>query len=437
MKKSLIENDIQKMKSLIGYSIGETISEQEEKYGNCSGNNSIKPPVVSRVAFSKNEDGTPKRASIAFTAYFVATVSSEKVYEKALLMVRQELTSRLSKENKNFLNTHNMDVVNIVKVVGSASNFNSYALQPTYNNVGKKYTEGELSQSPFDTLPKVGNTRWDQNLGYAENRWKKLINTINNKGEQIGFTINDNVEPQTIIAKITDTGGCTDEKRNESEYPQPGQYVNITFQCGFSPKPLGEEQKRKVFNCAKGLRVIVGYFKSGAGGETIDGISIPANSRDHGCDFATFDIRCNGVEVGIANMNNGPEFFTGSSKARVGISKSDNPNLVQRISPTNLPKSYGKGESAVNVFSVNDKLLKQMIEKSPKGLLELTIQGKKGTLTRALYHGDAPMVCVYTVDKYGKLLNKIYGPKEPFGKIKGDVGGNRRKLVKFNPCKTI
>ena len=51
-------------------------------------------------------------------------------------------------------------------------------LQPTYNNAGKEYADTELSQPPFDTLPKVGNTRWDQNLGYAENRWKKLISTI-------------------------------------------------------------------------------------------------------------------------------------------------------------------------------------------------------------------------------------------------------------------
>lgn len=432
------------MKSLIDYNIGETITEQEEKYGNCSGNNSISDPVVSRVVFSRNENGTPNKASIQFTAYFGATISSEKVYEKALLMVRQILTSKLSEENKNFLSTHNMDVVNIVKVVGSASNYNAYALQPTYNNAGKEYADTELSQPPFDTLPKVGNTRWDQNLGYAENRWKKLISTINNKGKQIGFTITDNLTPQTIIAKITDTGGCTDEKRNESKYPQPGQYVNINFQCGFSRKPLGEEEKRKMFNCASGLRIIVGYFKYEGGGETIDGIPIPANSRQHGCDFATFDIRCNGVQVGIANMNNGPEYFTGSTKSRVGISESDNPNLVKRISPGNPPKKYGYGESAVNVFGVNDNLLKQMIEKSPKGLLQLTIEGKEGTLTRSNkgqqkgYHGDAPMICAYTVDGNGKLEKIIYGPKEPYGKISGDVSGNERPLGKaFNPCKSI
>ena len=239
-----------------------------------------------------------------------------------------------------------------------------------------------------------------------------------------------------------------DEKRNKSGYPQPGQYVSITFTCGFSPKPLGEEEKRKVFNCAQGLRIIVGYFKKGSGGETIDEIPIPANSRQHGCDFATFDIKCNGVEVGIANMNNGQNYFKKKSETRLGISKSDNPNLIKRISPSKPPPTEpgrgGEGESAVNVFAVKDKELKKMINKSPQGLLQLTIEGKQGSLTRSDkgqtkgYHGDAPMICAYTVDRNGKLEKIIYGPKEPYGKISGDVSGNERPLGKaFNPCKSI
>ena len=447
MKRHLVENEIRKMKSLIDYNIGETITEQEEKYGNCSGSNNIPDPKLRTVAVSKGDDGKPERCKIRFTAYFGATISSEKVYEKALLMVKQKLIEQLPK-NKNFLDTHSIDVLTVQRVVGSASNYNEYALQPTYNNVGKEYTDVELSQPPFETLPKAGNTRWDQNLGYAENRWKKLISTIKKKGKDIGFAVKNEITPQNITAKITDTGGCIDEKRDVSKYPKPGQYVDITFFAGFSRKPLGEEQKRKMFNCASGLRIIVGYFKKGGGGETIDGITVPASSREHGCDFATFNIKCNGVEVGIANMNNGQGYFKKKSGTRLGISKSDNPNLIKRISPSKPPPTErgrgGEGESAVNVFAVNDKLLKQMIEKSPTGLLQLSIEGKQGSLTRSDkgqtkgYHGDAPMICAYTVDRNGKLEKIIYGPKEPYGKISGDVSGNERPLGKaFNPCKSI
>jgi len=442
VKRNLIENDIKKMKSLIDYNIGETITEQEEKYGNCKGTNKVPPPVVRELAVSKGKDGKPARCRIRFTAYFGATISSEKVYQKALSMVKQKLISKLAKENKNFLDTHSIDVLNIQRVVGSASNHNAYALQPTYKNDGKEYTDAELSQPPFNTLKKVGDTRWDQNLGYAENRWKKLINTINNKNLKTGFTIKNKINPQNITAKITDTGGCIDEKRDIGKYKNPGQYVDITFIVGFS---ISAGHQEKLFNCAQGLRIIVGYFKQGGSATPIDGIPIPANSGEHGCDFATFDIKCNGVEVGIANMNNGQGYFKKKSGTRLGISQSDNPNLIDRISPSKPPPTEpgqgGKGESAVNVFAVNDKLLKQMIKKSPKGLLQLTIEGKQGSLTRSNkgqtkgYHGDAPMICAYTVDRNKKLEKIIYGPKEPYGKIKGDVSGKERNLGKaFNPC---
>ena len=144
-------------------------------------------------------------------------------------------------------------------------------------------------------------------------------------------------------------------------------------------------------------------------------------------------------------MNNGQGDFKKKSGTRLGISQSDNPNLIERISPSKPPPKEkgrgGEGESAVNVFAVNDKLLKQMIKKSPKGLLQLTIEGKQGSLTRSDkgqkkgYHGDAPMICAYTVDRNGNLEKIIYGPKEPYGKIEGDVSGKERNLGKaFNPC---
>ena len=59
MKRHLVENDINKMKSLIDYNIGETISEQEEKYGNCSGSNSIEPPIIGEIKLGKNKEGKP------------------------------------------------------------------------------------------------------------------------------------------------------------------------------------------------------------------------------------------------------------------------------------------------------------------------------------------------------------------------------------------
>jgi hypothetical protein len=426
MKRHLIESDIQKMKSLINYKIGETITEQEEKYGNCSGSNEIQPPVIGQLKINKDQEGKPVNIVFSFRAYFGAAKSSVEVYMEALSSVKQKMTELLAAENLEGLYT--LDLVTMTKVVGSASNYYKGALQPTWKNNGYMYKPEELSKPPFDTLPKPGDSNWDTNMVYAENRWKGLVNVIKTKGKELGFTVKDGIEPEQITAKITDTGGCTDEKRDSSKYPKAGQYVQIGGIMNLIPRELTTGEKEKLFNCAKGLRVIVGYFAPREGGRKISGISVPANSGSHACDYATFDIKCNDIPVGIANMNNGTSYFGKNPKATVGTDKSDNPNLVERISPSE------RGGSAINVLGVSDDLLKQMIEKSPNGLLNLTIQGKRGTMVRDLYHGDAPMVCAYTVDENGKLLSRIYGPREPFGKSAGDVSGEERELVKFNPC---
>jgi hypothetical protein len=426
MKIRLIENEINKMKSLISYDLGQTISEQEEKYGNCGGSNKISLPKISQLKIvSDPKTQKPTGVKFKFSAYFGAA-NTEDVYTQALGLVKKGIMTEL--ENKNLTGLYDMSLIGLFEVVGSASNYLSVPLQPTYQNNGSPIEAELFTQPPLDALLKKGDAEWDKNLGYAESRWEGLVNTINQKGKELGFSVRDGIQPKKITAKITDTGGCTDEKRDASKYPKPGQYVTISGYMKLVPRPLTVSEKEKLFNCAKGLRVIVGFFAPKEGGRVISRIEIPANSGPHACDYATFDIKCNGIPVGVANMNNGSQYFAKNPKATVGTDKSDNPNLVERISPS------GRGGSAINVLGVNDDLLKQMIEKSPNGLLNLTIQGKKGTLVRELYHGDAPMVCAYTVDDKGKLINQIYGPKEPFGASKGDVGGGVRRLVKFNPC---
>ena len=453
MKKNLIENEIKKMKSLITYNIGDTINEQTEvKYGCKSSKdyqmgspNEISKPTVGEVNVLKNRKGTPVEIETSFIVYFMAAKSSDLAFGKVFDIVYEKVAEILGAEKKDA--KYNLELLEIKDVVGSASNYLSGPLQPNYDNSGKPMSPQLLSKPPYDTLPKAGDTTWDSNMGYAEARWTKLIKYIQGKeGKKKGISIAaGGVKPQQITAKITNTGGCNDETRNTKDYPKSGQYVKVQMKMKLVPRPLTAGQKETMFNCAQGLRIIIGYFKNGGGVTKIDGIDIPANSRQHGCDYATFDILCNGIPVGIANMNNGEQFNSNNPKVKKGITQSDNPNLVQRKNPSNVPKEWGKGETVYSVFSVKDKLLKQVIEKSPTCDLKLTIRGTEGSLTRDStktkanglkegYHGDAPMVCAYTVGRGGKLLKQIYGPKEPFGKIKGDVPRKGRTLIKFNPC---
>jgi len=63
----------------------------------------------------------------------------------------------------------------------------------------------------------------------------------------------------------------------------------------------------------------------------------------------------------------------------------------------------------------------------------MAIRGNSDSLDRqGKYHGDAPMVCVFVLDKEG---NKkiVYGPKEPFNSS-GNVGPQARFMGSFNPC---
>ena len=436
MKKRVIENDIKKMKSLISYDLGQTIREQEEKYGNCGGSNKISPPKISQLQILYNKK-TQKPSSVRFTfaAYFGAA-KTEDVYTQALGLVKKGIMTKL--ENKNLAGLYDMNLVDISQVIGSASNYLSGPLQPTYNNNNEPINPQLLTQPPFDTLPKKGDYNWDKNLGYAESRWKGLVNTINQKGKELGFSVKDGIQPKKITAKITDTGGCTDEKRDSSKYPNPGQYVIVRGGIKLSLRPLGDVEKEEIFNCAKGIRIVVGYFRKGGASTSIgDGSpKIRANSSIHKCNYATFTIKCNKEVVGISNMNNG-DSFDKIPKAMKGISQNaDNPDLINRKAPNDA------GDTVYSVFAVQDKKLKEIISKSTDGLLTLGMEGTPNTLLRrGKYHGDAPMVFIYIANTDGQYERTIYPANEPFAKAKtsreNDVAGTYKPLVTFDPCKKL
>ena len=434
MKIRLIENEINKMKSLISYDLGQTISEQEEKYGNCGGSNKISLPKISQLKIvSDPKTQKPTGVKFKFSAYFGAA-NTEDVYTQALGLVKKGIMTEL--ENKNLTGLYDMSLIGLFEVVGSASNYLSVPLQPTYQNNGSPIEAELFTQPPLDALLKKGDAEWDKNLGYAESRWEGLVNTINQKGKELGFSVRDGIQPKKITAKITDTGGCTDEKRDASKYPKPGQYVTISGYMKLVPRPLTASEKEEIFNCAKGIRIVVGYFKEGGGSTSIgDGSpNIPANSGTHKCNYATFTIICNKEVVGISNMNNG-DYFDKIPKAMKGISQNaDNPDLIKRVAPT------GKGDTVYSVFALQDKKLKEIISKSTDGLLTLGMQGTPDTLLRnGRYHGDAPMVFIYIANEDGKYERTIYKAREPFVK-KGsatDVEGTYKQLVTFDPCKKL
>jgi hypothetical protein len=187
--------------------------------------------------------------------------------------------------------------------------------------------------------------------------------------------------------------------------------------------------------CIPKLKILIGYIKQGFG---LDGVQIGANlKQNHQCDVATFTIYCNGVAIGVSNLNNGTiRLAKTKPEVLVGAQSYTNENASIEYVP---PERYGG--QVYSVFTLTDSAINKIINNSPDGKLKFGIMGTAGTYTRddqgnqgvinANYHGDAPMVVIYNNDGSG---DTIYSG-EPWSGA-GDIpSGQYKQLVSVDPCK--
>ena len=426
--------------------VKKVISEQSES-DNCTGTNEITPPFIKTEIIYKDENdkfGTggdiPAVVKFSLRAYFPTAGSSDEAYQDALSQLKQQVEDELS--SKNLIAEYDLVLVKINKVIGSASNYFNGPLQPTHRG-GKPIDSSKLSSEPYVNLPKEGDSNWNKNKGYADSRWENMVSYINKNGKSLGFGVSKDLKaPKETEFRISDTGGCTDEKRDVNKYKGSGQYVFVQGIIKLEPKPLDPDKIEEFAECATGLKIIVGYFKEST--TAMDtGIKMPKNSiafkKPHVCDYATFTVYCNDISVGISNMNNGPYRLKDKNPdAMVGL---DQPNVRYR------PPSKGKvdgieglGDTVYSIIDVDEDKLLEIIKNSTNGSIKMTIKGTEGTLKRPKsngLHGSAPMVCAYIDEEIGgKTKRKIvYGPKEPFGDSGKDVSPtDEQSMGSFNPC---
>jgi hypothetical protein len=432
-KIQLTEQEVSSIRGLYPLANKKVLNEQsvyekiKKSYSEpCSGSNEIKEPVVNvKVVYDKNN--IPIRANFTLKGYFGATKSANKVYNEALLQMKEKIFAELS--SKQVIGNYDLGLVFIKKVIGSASNFLNGPLLPTHSLYGKPISPQALAREPYNNLPKEGDSNWNKNKGYADSRWENMVSFIKNNGNSIGFSVGTELKnPKTIESRITDTGGCTDEKRDINNFPNPGQYVLIEGVMKLTPKPLDDDDIELLTECAEGLKIIVGYFAQSM--KAMDtNIRMPQNSSTHNCDYATFTISCNGIPVGISNMNNGKQ-RNRNKLAMVGLSQEN----VRRRAPKQ------EGDTVYSLISVGSDQLRKIIQNSKNGRVDMRIEGTRGSLRRPKsdgYHADAPMVCAYVEDTDGSK-RIVYGPKEPFGKSARDVGqGVSKPMGSFNPCITV
>lgn len=419
--------------------VKKVISEQVES-NECTGTNEIKPPFIKTEIRYKDENGkfgtggdVPAVVKFHLRAYFPTAGSSDEVYQDALLQLKQQVEDELSSKQLNA--KYDLVLVKVDNVIGSASNYLNGPLQPTHYR-GKPIESSKLSSEPYMSLPKEGDSNWNKNKGYADSRWGNMVSYINKNGKSLGFGVGKDLKaPKETEYRITDTGGCTDEKRDANKYKGPGQYVIVNGYIKLEQKPLDGDDIVRLSECATGLKIIVGYFKQNMSAMDT-GITMKKSSTNHTCDYATFTVSCNGIPVGISNMNNGER--RNEKGAMIGLNQE---NVVRRA-----PKQ--EGDTVYSLITVSDEQLKKIVAKSKNGKVYMTIQGTEGTLLRprsnqrpgGTYHGEAPMVCAYIDEEINGETTKriVYGPQEPFGKGSGDVKpGVSKSMGTFNPCITI
>ena len=419
--------------------VKKVISEQAES-NKCTGTNEIKPPFIKTEIRYKDENGkfgtggdVPAVVKFHLRAYFPTAGSSDEVYQDALLQLKQQVEDELSSKQLNA--KYDLVLVRVDNVIGSASNYLNGPLQPTHYR-GKPIESSKLSSEPYMSLPKEGDSNWNKNKGYADSRWGNMVSYINKNGKSLGFGVGKDLKaPKETEYRITDTGGCTDEKRDANKYKGPGQYVIVNGYIKLEQKPLDGDDIVRLSECATGLKIIVGYFKQNMSAMDT-GITMKKSSTNHTCDYATFTVSCNGIPVGISNMNNGKR--RNEEGAMIGLNQE---NVVRRA-----PKQ--EGDTVYSLISVSKEQLQKIVSKSKNGKVYMTIQGTEGTLLRprsnqrpgGTYHGEAPMVCAYIDEEINGETTKriVYGPQEPFGKGSGDVKpGVSKSMGTFNPCITI
>lgn len=431
--------------------VKKVISEQSES-DKCTGTNEVNSPFIKiieiRYTDKNGKFGTggdiPTIVKFHLRAYFPTAGSSDEAYQDALSQLKQLVEDELSSKQLN--DKYNLVLVRVNNVIGSASNYLNGPLQPTHRG-GKPINSSILSSEPYVNLPKEGDRNWDKNKGYADSRWENMVSYINNNGKSLGFGIGKDLKaPKETEFRITDTGGCTDEKRDSNKYKGPGQYVIVNGLIRLEKEVDPEIELLK--DCAKGLKIIVGFFKEP---ETVDGIEIPKNTfepnKGHSCDYATFTVYCNGVPVGISNMNNGTGRLDKKDPTML-IGIKGQKNVLYRA-PKNGDKVMGNGkrsgrpgfgDTVYSVISVSEDKLDRIFEKSENGKINMSIRGTNGSATRngGKVHGEAPMVCAYITEE-GKT-ERVYGPQEPFGSGRQSLNvpvTKKASIGSFDPCEPI
>ena len=380
----------------------------------CPGSNEISEPLVTLGS----KGGKVGEGQFELKIYFKSTGTSGDVIKKGLIALKNKIMGNLDPKNYKPININK-----IILVTGSASNrYLNDPLQPTLSNYGV----GIKDLKNYENFAGSDNVNYITNFNFAEKRWDSIYKII--KNEKSLFSIPNEITV-TPLGYITDTGGCIDEKRDTSKYPNPGQYAIIRGEYSVSPSDFGIST---ITECIDKLKMVVGYFKESK--STDEGIKIKTNDTTkgtHECDYATFDVYCNHTFLATVNLNNG--FSSSDSSAKIGTE----PESTYPYCTVKYYKPTKKGGTVYSVLALTEIGVKEIIKKSDSGKLEFSMTGNKNALTNnskgiRYVHGDAPMVLVYNASD-----NRVIYHQQPNSTNEKFVPFNHYfELGEFSACPT-
>lgn len=154
-----------------------------------------------------------------------------------------------------------------------------------YKGDWKKWLELKKAGSYPGTFFTEKSENIKDNKDLSLDRAKKFIEAI------IPLMDDENIDvsklSKTPEGFIIDTGGATDDNNNDTKAPKKGQALIITLLFSFIEKIYKTEEE-----CLVHLKCTIGYYTN-------------RGQHNHYCDEAIFDVKMNGVSLGIANLNNG------------------------------------------------------------------------------------------------------------------------------------
>lgn len=204
----------------------------------------------------------------------------------------------VSEDIKNKLKTgeYALSVPTVLSVIGSASSVRGVPVMPTITNDKASAKVTSINSDSFASnvnrsAANYASLKDDEiNNGYASGRIQTITDYIKS-GKLAQLQPGQNIDIKKSTAVITDTGGCDDEHRDTTKYPNAGQFAYLDLYVTLAKKVVPVANPA---TCINKITIKIGYDKD----------QVKTENQRHECDFGVFDVYANNVLIKTININN-------------------------------------------------------------------------------------------------------------------------------------